>query len=234
MIGTLVLLWLGTRLGISRTGSEGFLIAGSNLVARIIGAALKDAGQDVLLVDTSRENVNAAKMAGLPTFRGNILSDRLLRQVEGTGIGRLLALTPSPDVNSLATIHFSRHFGRSQVFQLAISPEDARIDARVKADISLEMRGRVLFKADLTFEAMTSLLSAGHEIRKTLLTREFDFTALESRNDGRAIPLFLIDPGGELLVSTADDPVAPKAGQSVIALLIRAAADIKDIAHAGL
>src|SRR5262249_4227506 len=145
-------------------------------------------------------------------------SDELLRRVEGSGIGRLLALTPSPDVNSLAVIHFSRHFGRSQVFQLALSPDHAPIDARVKGDVALELIGRVLFRNDLTFDELNSLFSSGHTMRRTLLTREFDFNALESRDDCRVIPLFVADPGGEVIVCTAEVEITPQPGQFVIGL----------------
>jgi hypothetical protein len=210
--------WLGRRLGISKPGSGGFLIAGSNPVARQIAAALKNAGQEVLLVDTSRQNINAAKMEGLNTFQGNIFSDHLLRRMDGTSIARLLALTSSLDVNSLAAVHFSRHFGRSQVYQLALNTGNDEINRRVKGDVTLELRGRLLFDRELTFQQFHERLVAGHSLRKTLITREYEFRELEARADGKTIPLFVIEPDGEVNVSTADDPLIPKPGQSVIVL----------------
>jgi hypothetical protein len=214
-------LWAAKKLGISNPANRGFLIAGANFVARQIGFALKDAGQEVLLVDTNRDNIAAARMAGLPTFQGNILSEQLLRKIEGTGIGRLLAITPNGDVNSLAAVHFSRHFGRSQVYQLPMSGSK-RMESRVKADISHELQGRVMFDEKLHFEQLASHLDGGGAIKRTLLSKEFGFEDLTARHSAAAT-LFVIDPTGELHVSTIATPITPKAGQAVIALVSQTA-----------
>ena len=49
------------RLGLSHAGNYGFLIAGAGSVERMIAAALQGEGQPVLLVDTNRENIAAAR-----------------------------------------------------------------------------------------------------------------------------------------------------------------------------
>jgi NhaP-type Na+/H+ or K+/H+ antiporter len=214
--------WLARRLGLLGSGSRGFLIAGAHLPARRIAAALREAGQEVLLVDTNRENINAAKMEGLPTFQGNILSEQLLRKIDGTSIGRLLALTANTDVNSLAVLHFARHFGRSQVFQLPHTPRGDGVTAKVKADVTLELKGRLLFDPAGSIENLETRLRSGEAIKRTLLTKEFGYDALQARAGGSLILMFVQDATGELLVNTIGSPLVPKPGQSVIALSLAA------------
>jgi hypothetical protein len=173
----------------------------------------------VLLVDTNRENIAAANMAGLATFQGNILSEQLLRRIEGTSIGRLLALTPNAEVNSLAAVHFSRHFGRSQVFQLGIGDQaGGERGERVKADVSRELVGRVLLQHGQPYPQLQQRLAEGYSIKRTQLTREFGYDALAARHGGDLVPIFTIDPTGDVHISTEVDPLSPKAGQSLIAL----------------
>lgn len=209
--------WLARRLNLSNPGKRGFLIAGANPVARAIALALKEAGQDVLMVDTNRDNIIAARMAGLPTYQSNILSEQLLRRIDGTGIGRLLALTPNAEVNTLAVMHFGRHFGRSQIFQLPLAPDGAGVEARVKADVTHELHGRRLFDAHMTYDRLATLLARPNAIKRTHLTKEFTWDNLHSRSAG-SMPMFAIDPTGPLHISTLANPVLPKPGQTVVYL----------------
>ena len=85
---------------------------------------LKEKGFRCILVDTNRVNLSQAKMEGLPVYYGNVISDYIMNEIELTGIGRMLALTPNPEVNSLAALHFSKIFGRNEVFQLSTKGEN--------------------------------------------------------------------------------------------------------------
>src|SRR5690606_29912757 len=67
---------LGVRLGVADPDPQGFLLLGAHPVAREIARGLKDAGVTVLLADTNWSNVAAARLDGLPTYFGSLLSDR--------------------------------------------------------------------------------------------------------------------------------------------------------------
>lgn len=213
----LIAAWAAKRLGLADPGKRGFLVAGANPLARMISVALKEEGYAVLLVDTNRGNLGDARLAGLPTFYGSVLSQYVLDRIELSGIGRLLALTPNEEVNSLASLHFSRVFGRSEVYQLAAEgPESSRV-----SKVSTGLRGRELFGRGLTYEKLDTFLSEGATIRKTTLTREFDYKKFRSTHQESAIPLFVIDETRQLSVVTTDKSFAPKAGQTVISLMKR-------------
>jgi NhaP-type Na+/H+ or K+/H+ antiporter len=235
--------WLAKRLGLAGGTTSGFLIAGANPLARVIAEALRAEGQQVLLVDTSPANVVAARLAGLDAQRFSVVSDEVVEQVEGTGIARLLALTPNEEVNTLAAVHFGRIFGRSQVYQLApeaqkpaaAGPAGPSADGRASASlppaggseakskekqkVSQELHGRVLFAPGITFEALAAKLAAGAKVRRTLFTTEFDYDDFRGVHPDGFVPLFLITPTGEWTVCTADDPVTPAPGQVLISLV---------------
>ncbi|MEZ5301745.1 MAG: sodium:proton antiporter [Verrucomicrobiales bacterium] len=66
---------LARLLGISSGGDRGVLIVGAQPLCREIGLVLKSEDIDVLMVDTNRANATAARMEGLRSYYGNVLSD---------------------------------------------------------------------------------------------------------------------------------------------------------------
>jgi NhaP-type Na+/H+ or K+/H+ antiporter len=216
IIGTVIVYGLtsgpiGRALGLASRSASGCLIVGAHALAREIGGALRDAGLQILLVDTNRAEIQKARLAGMPTHYGSILATDVQENIELSGIGRLLAMTPSDEVNSLATLHFMRVFGRSEAYQLATS-KPKRTGA-----VADELRGRPLFGADRTLNELTDFLEAGAVVKKTLLSAEFDAAAFE-RVHPDAVPLFLIGLTGELTVYTGDLVSAAKPGMTIISL----------------
>ncbi len=208
---------VATRLKVANPANAGFLVAGANAVAQPLAKALQDENIEVLVVDLNPAHIRRARLAGLQTLISNILSPLVTERIELTGIGRLLALTPNDEINSLATLHYARHFGRSNVFQLAFKAERERED-----DVDASVRGRTLFGPEYTFSMLQELMEQGGQIRKTRLTREFTHKDWERHNAGKRIPLFLIDENKALDVFTTDRTLTPRPGQTIIALSLPA------------
>ena len=207
--------FVAKKLGLAKPQAAGFLIAGAHPLARLVAEALAEEELPVMVADTNYGNIQAARLAGLPTIQGNVLSGEVQERIELTGIGRLMAMTPNDEVNSLAALQYAKHFGRSNVFQLDRS--EAKKGTK-KGDVDEELNGRVLFGMDLGFAALIARVNAGAVVRRTKLTKEFTFEHFREQNGPDAVPLFLLGEGGELQVFTADNPLTPKAGQSVISL----------------
>jgi CPA1 family monovalent cation:H+ antiporter len=222
IIGTVVVYGLtaghiGRWLGVATPNAQGCLIVGANPLARLIGRALQEEGHEILLVDTNRDHIAAARLEGLHAVFGSIVSPLVQRNLELSSIGRLLALTPNDEINALAAIRYARIFGRSEVYQLAPPATDA------KAELTRDLRGRVLFRKNLTWSALNNLVNSGATLKKTRLTEEFDSEAFLRQHGDRATPLFLIGPGGELLVLTDDQSIEHRPGHTVISLMEPAA-----------
>ncbi|MFV0446477.1 MAG: cation:proton antiporter [Planctomycetaceae bacterium] len=204
---------LARRLGLASANPQGVLIAGADLVSRQIGTALQEAGYPVLLVDTNRWNIQAARMAGLRTAHENILSEQAIADLDLGGIGRFLGFTPNDEVNSLAAMHLAPLFGRANVYQL--TPHD-QTDGREPS--AGHLRARFLFSPVLTHRELESRLERGAKLKTTKLTDEFTFDRFKATYGPATVPLFLTGQGRLTILTSRNAPI-PKAGQAIIALI---------------
>ena len=202
-------------LNLSEPNPQGVLIVGAHRWARRIAMALKSLGLRVLLVDTNRRSVTQARMEGLNAYCGTILSEEFIFENQIGGIGRLLALTPNDENNSLAALHFSDVFGSNEVYQLPLEGKGKN----GQESIPKYLRGRFLFGKDITFDYLTERFAKGALIKVTRLTEEFDFHAFQRLYGGRANPLFCMQEDGTLRVFTLDKPIEPRPGQKLISLV---------------
>lgn len=203
---------LARRLGIAEPNPQGFVIVGAYKAARDMAIALKREDYSVMLADTNWSNVSNARMAGIPTFYGNILSQYALDELDLGGKGRILAITSDNDFNTLVVAEFSGIFGRAETYQLSPrkNPEED------KKEVSSLIRGRILFSENMTYSKLNSLSSQGAEIKVTAITEEFTFEDFSNKYSSKATPLFLINQNGQIAVATQDSPLKPQAGQKLI------------------
>ena len=201
---------LARWLGAAQAEPQGAVVVGADVLGRELGHALQEQGFDVLLVDTNTAHTAAARTSGLPTFQGSVLSHRFAEEVPLDGIGNLLALTPSDEVNRLAVEQFVPTFGRPNLYRAASAAASKHPDA---------LAGRALFADDLDVLTLRARLEGGARIRATKLTEKFGPEDYEAQYGDRARPLFLVGPDRKLQVVTADAAPAPRVGQTVLALV---------------
>lgn len=206
--------FVGQRLGLAEPTPQGVLIVGAHRLAREIAEVLKQHKLRVLLVDTNRSEIAAAKMADLSTYYGSILGRDALDEIDLGGIGRLLALTPNDEVNVLSVQRFVPIFGRAGAYQLPPRDPD---DRRSSTDRGLH--GRWLFNRDANSPHLWKQLHTGAIIKSTKLSEEFDYDAFKEYYGPDSIPLFVISETGRVSIRAADDTTTPKPGQTVVALV---------------
>lgn len=205
--------WVARRLGLSIANPQGVLLVSSQAGARAIAHALTKVGVPVRLVDTSLENIRAARMEGLPTYHASILSEAIHAADLG-GIGKLIALTANDEMNLLAAARGAELFGMKECYRLSI--ESMGTDRR---DPSKDvLAGRVLFSEKATYAALDEAFAGGRIIKATKLTPEFEWEDFNSHHPD-SLPLFTVDEQGVLTVCTPDQAELPHAGQTVIALV---------------
>lgn len=210
------------RLGLAKPNPQGILMVGAHSWARSIAKILHDNGFQVTLVDSNWANVSAARQDGLKAYYENILIEDLSEEVQLDGIGKLIAVTRNDEVNSLAALHFVEDFGRSQVYQL---PKVSKFSAKTEESIPQHLRGRLLFGSEATYSYLDEKFSSGALLKKTPLTEEFNYDSFKELYGDKALPMFIIKEGGELVVLASDNPPKPLPGQSLISLVDK---DISD------
>lgn len=204
------------KLGVAQLKPQGILIVGADQWIRAVAEQLVARHFRVLLVDTNRNHIAAARMLGLEAYHGSVLSDHFLDQVDLGGIGRMLAATPNDGVNVLALRRFSRLFGSAAVYRLAPVPNTG---GTRKTDAKGPKQDRLLFAPDVTHAVLQKRIAGGAVVKATPLTDTFDYEAYCDRYGQSQLPLFLIDKEEHLSVVTANQPATAHASQIIVSLV---------------
>ena len=210
---------LARMLKLAAVDPQGVLFIGAQSWAREIALELKAEGFDTLLVDTNRNNTRAARMAGLETMTGSILSEHVEEHLDLSRFSKLLAVTGNDEANSLAAVQMFETFGRKEVYQIAPQGRDQRMIKDQVQDDAHPLTGRFIVNREFTFRRIAERFNHGGEMRSTRLTEEFDWEDYHAKHGERATPLFLVTNAGKLRVFTAADPPRPTPGNTVIALI---------------
>ncbi len=207
---------LAEKMKATAPAPSGILIVGANAVAREIGSALQQAGFLVRLADTGWENVRAARMAGLETYFGAAVSEHAEVNLELSGIGRLLAMSPHPAINALACVRYKHEFGPNNLYRLS-----ATVDKKdsLRRALPGSVAGRMICSKDVTHSKLASMISKGAKIRTTRLTEDFGYKEYLEHNSKGVIPLFYITPGGQLHFFTEGAELRPKPGSQIGSLV---------------
>ncbi len=201
-------------LGLARPDPQGVAFVGATRWVRQVAAALAALEIPVLLLDTNPQNVRAARAAGLPAKRVNVLAEGIGDEIGMGDVGRLLAVTPNDEVNALAALNFAETLGRSAVYQLPARP----VAGTPESETPAHLRGRPLFGAAATFPALTARFEQGTRVATLVVGEETAWADLRDHYDD-ALPLFLVR-GGKLHVFTGETTdTAPQPGDAVITLI---------------
>ena len=206
---------LSRWLGIVEPPPTGTLILGANFVGRNMALALQRQHVATMVCDTDWDNIRLARMQNINCYYGNIMSEHASDHVDLTGIGKLLAISGKPHLNSLAATHFRNQFGGKDVYELPASPdEDYRA---IKHGVASEHRGKKMFAEEVSFELIAQRMRQGHTLKATQITETFSYQDHQRQNPD-AIQMFAIDRNGQLHIFTDEQQLAPEAGWTVIYL----------------
>ncbi len=181
---------LAKLLGVAEPPEFGFLIIGANTVARMIAVELTKHEVPVVLADSSWENVRLARMENLQVYFGNPVSEHAANQLDLTGIGNLLVISPYKHMNSLATYHFLDWFGdHNSVYSLSEGEQDQK--ARYQTAEKIQ-RTRGLFDG-VSYAKLASLPSQGYTVKTTPLSEAFSYQDFLDKHQSQALVLFVLD-----------------------------------------
>lgn len=203
-------------LGVAAPAPRGVLIVGGNPVARAVAKALHEREIPVILGDTSWANSRAARMAGIPVYHGDVLSEHADNYLDLTGIGALLAMSPWPERNVLVSLYYRPLFGAERIYTLRLEEER---DSAERVRLTPSYRAPRLFGDNVTLGRLQERLNQGDSIRATSLTATFDFAAFHDKWGEQAIPLFALDPKGKLRVFSTRGPLEPGPDWTLISLM---------------
>jgi len=204
-------------LKVAQAKPQGVLIVGAHQWARSIAKTLTEMEINVIMVDTNRSNISAARLEGFSAFLGSILSEHISNELNLDGIGRLMALTPNDEANSLAALHMADAFERGEMYQLTPLSEKSGKEMEYSPK---HLRARFLFGEGMNYYHLNSLFQSGWILKSTRISDEFSFEEMKKYYDQQIIPFFLIDESGKLFISTMENLIEPGPSDTVTALVL--------------
>ncbi len=203
-------------LGVAGPPPFGLLIVGGNHFARSLGEALHAADLQVLLVTSQWDHARLARMAGVPVYLGNPLSDHAERHLDMSGIGTILALSSQANVSDLVSRGFAPELGRRNVYVVPPGSGDEK-SREDKYWVSSAFRGRRAFAEDLNVSALDRLMQQDYQPRATQLTKDFGFAEYREKHPD-ALPLLAWNEQRRPRILTPSEDWEPPAGWTLLAL----------------
>lgn len=202
---------LARALGLAATSRNRLLIVGASPWSAAFARALQEAGGSVLLVDNSWQRLRGPRLAGVPVYYGEILSDAAEAAMDLHDVGALLAASGNDAYNALVCTAFAPQLGRGRVFQLPMTAADAD-DPKA---VGRSMRGRVAFADTAFFDDLWTRHARGWVFQKTRLTDSYGYEQYLRDAAPETLPLLAIGPQG-LQVHAPRTTFAPCAGDTVL------------------
>ena len=204
--------WCARRLGLTSKIRDSVLIVGASPWTIDLSAKLVDMNVSVLLVDSSWHNLRPARLAGLPVFYGEILSDFAEESVEINHVGTLLAATSNDAYNALVCTAIAPEIGRGRVFQLQMgggSEDDPRGMAR-------PLRGRFAFDSDAVFERLWRLHVREWKFYRTRISENYSYSDFLGDCPTSAIQILILKPDGTTQLRSTETEREPEAGDTIL------------------
>lgn len=221
IIGTVIVYgftgsFMARALKVAQPNPQGVLFVGAHDWIQEIALSLQNAGFRVALIDTNWQNVAEARRKGLMAIYADIMSENLMNELQLEGIGRLIALTSNDEVNALSALHFRDIFGRSETYQLY---PKGLAKSRGKKELARHLQGRFLFSEKADYEYIDSSFKAGAVVKKSSLTEAYNFAEFQKHYGDAVLPIFIINPTGDLKVLTALEKIEPRQGDTLISIV---------------
>lgn len=221
IIGTVLIygissLWVANKLGISQSHPQGVLILGAHRWGRKFAKSMQDAGIKVILVDSNASNISLALEEGLEAYEENILDQDFEEDIDLSGIGRLMTLTPNDEANSLAVLHFREIFGRSEVYQLF--PAKKRRSRELI--IPPALRGRYVFNRAADYDILAEKFDRKDMLKTILIEEDLSEEAFEQKYGKDLNVLFSVNEKHLLKIFTVNEKFQVKKGDKLFALSV--------------
>lgn len=207
---------LAHLLKVRESARNGFLFIGANSVARELAKALASRDIPVVLTDTSWEHVRAARMDNLRVYYGNPVSEHAENNLDLSGIGNMLAISPYRQLNTLATYHYLDLMDEGHVFGL---PEGEQGGLSSHQSATKYLRTREPFDDSTTFAKLASQLSQGAQFKVTQLSAEFSYEDYLAQNANRITVVLARTPSGQIRPLATEHGPKPEAGWEVFSLI---------------
>ncbi|MEM8837108.1 MAG: sodium:proton antiporter [Pseudomonadota bacterium] len=207
---------LAIALGLSSSEKAGLLIVGGNRFSVALARELNDADVPVTVVDNNFNHLREARLAGLTTHFGEVLSEEREHRLDLHAFSHALAASDNDAYNLLVCNELAHELGRSNTLQLK-SQADDMADHKTP---SFTVGGRRLFTDPLLLDDLMARMGDGYTFQTTKISEAFTFEDyLAQRGEGVAI-ICVVDSKGALTFATGKQRPRAEADDRVVAFAL--------------
>jgi NhaP-type Na+/H+ or K+/H+ antiporter len=204
--------WLSRKLGLAAASQNGILIVGASYWSTDLAIKLKEMDIPVLIADSSWYNMSKARLSGIRTHYGEILSEHAEMELDLSDIGLLLATTANDAYNAFVCSRFAPEFGRNQVFQLPMHVDTEQ----ERKNIKLANRGLFAMAPVATNEELERRHYRNWQFKRTHFTESYSFENHLQVESADTLPLLLLRKDGKVLFHSEQFPLEPEEGDVLL------------------
>jgi len=188
---------LAQFLKLKKTAKPGILIVGGSRWSTALARKLHEAEVPVMLADQNWNHLAEARLASIPVYFGEVLSESAHHAIDPKSFSSLIAAGDNDAYNALVCTDFGPELGRSHVFQIG------RIDEKARKALNFTLGGRSLTREPVSFLDLRERLLNGWTFQLTRLTDEYGWTDYKEARPEGALILLWIKPSGALMFAAA-------------------------------
>lgn len=213
---------LAKALGLASKERPGVLIVGASPWSAALALKLKEMEIPVMIADASWRRLQPARLANIPTYYGEILSEVTEHHLDLNRFGSLLAVSGNESHNALVCTDLAPELGRAAIYQLSAGGKND--DGR--RSVSYTLRGQTLFKSAPTLDELLRRHYAGWFYQKTRLNDEYPPEAY-LKDLGKEFEIVFLIRKGAIVFASKEQPLTPEIGDTVLAYLPKGAGEQK-------
>lgn len=205
---------LAKALGLAVRERPGVLIIGSTPWSAALATKLKDMKIPVLIADASYRRLKPARLADIPTYYGEILSEVTEHHLDLNRFGYLLAVGGNEAHNALVATDLAPEMGRAAIYQ---------VNARGKGEdnrqaLSYTLQGRTFLHSAAPLDELLRRHYDGWIYQRTRLSEEYP-PERYIKDLGDNYDIILLIRKGTLYFASKEAPLKPEIGDRVLAYI---------------
>ncbi|MEL7023870.1 MAG: sodium:proton antiporter [Pseudomonadota bacterium] len=204
--------WLAARLGLASRHRDSVVIVGASPWSTELARTMRTLDINVLISDSSWHALRDARLAGIPVFYGEILSDFAEETVELAHVRTVLAATSNDAYNALVCKALAPEVGQASVFQL---PMGGGNDNDPKA-VARQVRGNIAFDKEAVFERLWRNHVRGWTFARTRLTESYSYSDFLNDKSTESLIILVITGEGNVQFTSSQTTLEPKAGDTIV------------------
>jgi NhaP-type Na+/H+ or K+/H+ antiporter len=202
--------WLARKLDLSARRTGGLIIAGGTAWSSGLAKALHERDVPVIVADNAWHRLRGARLAGVPVYFGELLSEQAEHDLELGAYGNLFAVTNNDAYNALVCAHFAPELGRQKVYQLAT---DEVAEPRRPSPAA---RGRIALSDDVQYEDLQRHWYQGWGFHSTRISENYGIDDLKAQLPEDAVPILIIGAKKDVRLIEAGKPLKAELDERVL------------------